>query len=65
MKDQVNRVLDAQESVNINLKLKRVKRDSFKIWCIENKVTQSGMIISFMDDCIELGKELKEKGEKQ
>lgn len=61
MREQVKRVLEAQTEVNINFRVPEVKRNAFKGWCAENEVTMSGMLISFMDDCIMLGKVFKTK----
>lgn len=71
MSEQVDRVIEAQEEVNINIKLPRVKRDAFKKWCKdqkvkvgkngEKKVTASGMILGFIDDCLMTEKVFKTK----
>jgi len=66
MSNQVKRVLDAQDEVNINFKVPKVKRDAFKGFCAEQStdkktVTMSGMLIAFMDDCIMLGKDFNKK----
>lgn len=73
MSEQVDRVLEAQEEVNINFKVPRAKREAFKGWCAEQKVTvgkngkkkvtASGMLISFMDDCLMMGKVFETKKE--
>ena len=65
MKEQIKRVLEAQDEVNINFRVARVKRDAFKKWCKDNGVTQSGMLISFMDDCIMMGKVFETKKKKK
>ena len=61
MSKQVERVLEAQEEVNINFRVPKVKRDAFKKWCKDNGATQSGMLISFMDDCLMMGKVFETK----
>jgi len=67
MSDQVDRVLDAQDEVNINLRLPRVKREDFKDFCAKHstdkkKITTTSMILAFIDDCIMSGKKLDKGG---
>lgn len=61
MKENVQRILESQQEVNINIRVPEIKKNAFKGWCAKKEVTMTGMLISFMDDCIMSEETKKEK----